>query len=841
MKYNPSLIEKKWQKKWDDLNIFKAEIDYKKPKYYVLEMFPYPSGAIHMGHVRNYTLGDLIARYKKAQGFNVLHPMGWDAFGLPAENAAIENNTLPSKWTYSNIETMKNQLKQMGLSYDWEREFATCSPDYYKFEQKMFLDFYKAGIAYKKETLVNWDPVEQTVLANEQVVDGRGWRSGAEVEKKKMKGWFLKISDFAEDLLNEIDNLKEWPDRVKTMQRNWIGKSNGATINFSINNSDDKVEIYTTRPDTIFGATFIAISPQHLLSLKIAQKNNQAKDFVKFCENQSNKEVDIEKADKFGFETGLTVTHPFKKGINLKIYIANFILMDYGTGAIFGCPAHDQRDYDFANKYSIEIIPVIESKDNLPYTGDGLHINSDFLNGLNTQEAINLSIKKLKKLGIGKETITYRIRDWGVSRQRYWGCPIPIIFCDNCGEVPIPEAELPINLPEDINFDMKGNPLVSHPTWKNTKCPKCNNNATRETDTFDTFFESSWYFARFTELNPSKPFTNEAFKYWMPVDQYIGGVEHAVMHLLYSRFFMRALKFVKSIDLKEPFNSLQTQGMVCHQTFKDRKEKWLFPNEVIKENNTFFHVDTKEKVIAGRIEKMSKSKKNVVDPQQIIQNFGADTARFFMLSDSPPNRDMEWSDSGIEGSWRFLNRLWNFINNLEKEKSHKNLPINLSESQKNLLATLNNTVKEVTKSIDDFHFNIAVASIRSLFNALTSYEILNNNDKSVVSYTTKKLLILINPMVPHIAEELWEKFSENKNMISVERWPVINTNYEETNKIKIPVQVNGRMRAIIEVQTNLSEDDLEKTALNEKNVLKFLNGTPKKVIIIPNRIVNFVI
>ena len=841
MKYNPSLIEKKWQEKWDDLNTFKAEIDYKKPKYYVLEMFPYPSGAIHMGHVRNYTLGDLIARYKKAQGFNVLHPMGWDAFGLPAENAAIENNTLPSKWTYSNIETMKTQLKQMGLSYDWEREFATCSPDYYKFEQKMFLDFYKAGIAYKKETLVNWDPVEQTVLANEQVVDGRGWRSGAEVEKKKMKGWFLKISDFAEDLLNEIDNLKEWPDRVKTMQRNWIGKSNGATINFSINNSDDKVEIYTTRPDTIFGATFIAISPQHPLSLKIAKKNNDAKDFVKFCEKQSNKEVDIEKADKFGFETGLTVTHPFKKGINLKIYIANFILMDYGTGAIFGCPAHDQRDYDFANKYSLEIIPIIKSKDALPYTGDGLHINSDFLNGLNTQEAINLSIKEFKKLGIGKETVTYRIRDWGVSRQRYWGCPIPIIFCDNCGEVPIPEAELPVCLPEDINFDIKGNPLESHPTWKNTKCPKCNNNAIRETDTFDTFFESSWYFARFTELNPSKPFTDEAFKYWMPVDQYIGGVEHAVMHLLYSRFFMRALKFVKSIDLKEPFNSLQTQGMVCHQTFKTKKEKWLFPNQVIKENNTFLHVDTKEKVIAGRIEKMSKSKKNVVDPQQIIQSFGADTARFFMLSDSPPNRDMEWSDSGIEGSWRFLNKLWNFVNNLEIEKTEKELPINLSKLQKNLLGTLNTTIKEVTKSIDDFHFNIAVASIRSMFNSLTSYKILNSNDSSVVSYITKQMLILINPMVPHIAEELWEKFSENQNMISVERWPVINTSYEKTDKIKIPVQVNGKMRAIIEVQTNLSKEDLEKIAMNEKNVLKFLNGVPKKVIIVPNRIVNFVI
>ena len=515
--------------------------------------------------------------------------------------------------------------------------------------------------------------------------------------------------------------------------------------------------------------------------------------------------------------------------------------MDYGTGAIFGCPAHDQRDYDFANKYSLEIIPVIENKDDLPYTGDGLHINSDFLNGLNTQEAINLSIKEFKKLGIGKETITYRIRDWGVSRQRYWGCPIPIIFCDNCGEVPIPEAELPVCLPEDINFEIKGNPLESHPTWKNTKCPKCNNNAIRETDTFDTFFESSWYFARFTELNPSKPFTDEAFKYWMPVDQYIGGVEHAVMHLLYSRFFMRALKFVKSIDLKEPFNSLQTQGMVCHQTFKNKKGTWLFPNQVMKKNNIFFHVDTKEPVVSGRIEKMSKSKKNVVDPQQIIQSFGADTARFFMLSDSPPNRDMEWSDSGIEGSWRFLNKLWNFVINLEKEKIEKKLPINLSKSQKNLLATFNNTVKEVTKSIDDFHFNIAVASIRSMFNSLTSYKIMGNNDRSVVSYTTKQLLILINPMVPHIAEELWEKFSENQNMISVEHWPLINTSYEKTDRIKIPVQVNGKMRAIIEVQTNLSKEDLEKIAMNEKNVLKFLNGVPKKVIIVPNRIVNFVI
>ncbi len=840
MKYNPSLIEKKWQKKWNDLEIFKAKIDYNKPKYYVLEMFPYPSGAIHMGHVRNYTLGDLVARYKKAQGFNVLHPMGWDAFGLPAENAAIENKTLPSKWTYSNIEIMKNQLKEMGLSYDWDREFATCNPDYYKFEQKMFLDFYKAGIAYKKETVVNWDPIEQTVLANEQVVDGRGWRSGAEVEKKKMKGWFLKISDFAEDLLNEIDNLKEWPDRVKIMQRNWIGKSNGANINFSINHSDEKVEIFTTRPDTIFGATFIAISPQHPLSLKIAKNDNKANNFIKFCEKQSKKAEDLEKADKLGYETNLTVSHPFKKGTNLKIFIANFILMDYGTGAIFGCPAHDQRDYDFANKYSLDIISVVKNDDILPYTGDGLHINSHFLDGLNTKEAIDLSVKKLQELGIGKKTVTYRIRDWGVSRQRYWGCPIPIVFCSNCGEVPLPDNQLPVCLPEDVDFDLKGNPLVSHPTWKNTKCPKCNKNAIRETDTFDTFFESSWYFARFTDLNPSKAFTDESFKYWMPVDQYIGGVEHAVMHLLYSRFFMRALKSVKIINLKEPFHSLQTQGMVCHQTFKTKKEKWLFPKEVTKENNTFFHINTKEKVIAGRIEKMSKSKKNVIDPQEIIHTYGADTARLFMLSDSPPNRDMEWSDSGIEGSWRFLNKLWNFVINLEIENIDDNLPTNLSKLHKELLATLNTTIKEVTKSIDDFHFNIAVASIRSLFNSISSYKIINNDDKSVILYNVKKLLILINPMVPHIAEALWENLNE-KVLIANESWPSADKSFEEKDIIKIPVQVNGKMRAIIEVQKDLNNEKLKQIALKEKNILKFLNDTPKKIIIVPNRIVNFVI
>jgi leucyl-tRNA synthetase len=845
MKYNPSIIEKKWQKKWHDHNIFKAEIDYSRPKYYVLEMFPYPSGAIHMGHVRNYTLGDLVARYKKAQGFNVLHPMGWDAFGLPAENAAIENNTLPSQWTDSNIISMKKQLKQMGLSYDWSRELATCDPEYYKFEQKMFLDFYKAGIAYKRETWVNWDPVEQTVLANEQVVDGCGWRSGTPVEKKKMNGWFLKISSFANDLLYEIDNLKSWPDRVKTMQRNWIGKSKGATIEFSVINSDQRIKIFTTRPDTIFGATFIAISPQHPLASEIIKKDKSAQDFISFCERQSTSEIDIEKAEKFGYETHLNASHPFKNNTKLKIFIANFILMDYGTGAIFGCPAHDQRDFDFAQKYNLEIIKVLENKDSktfndLPYVGDGVHINSDFLNGLNTQDAIKLSIEKLKQLKIGEETTTFRIRDWGVSRQRYWGCPIPIIFCDNCGEVPVPDEQLPITLPQDVIFGKNGNPLEKHPTWKFTNCPKCNKHAIRETDTFDTFFESSWYFARFTDLNSSDAFSEEAIKYWMPVDQYIGGVEHAVMHLLYSRFFMRALKAVKTIDVEEPFSSLQTQGMVCHQTYSSEDKQWLFPKEVIKEDNNFLHAVTKQPVFVGRIEKMSKSKKNVVDPQEIISNFGADTARFFMLSDSPPNRDMEWSDSGIDGSWRFLNKLWKFIHNLNINNNDYELPKNLSQPNKELLRTLNVTIKEVTQSIDDFHFNNAVASIRSLFNSILSYKVIDKSDDEVVLYITKSLLILINPMVPHIAEELWETLN-NSEMICNQAWPEVDKTYLQKKNVEIPIQVNGKMRALINVPYDTNKLDLEDMAIKEKNVLKFLNGVPKKVIVIPNRVVNFVV
>ena len=842
MKYNPSVIEKKWQNKWREDNVFKAEINYNKPKYYVLEMFPYPSGAIHMGHVRNYTLGDLVARYKRAKGFNVLHPMGWDAFGLPAENAAIENKIHPAKWTYSNIETMKTQLQGMGLSYDWSRELATCDPNYFKFEQRMFIDFFNAGIAYKKETLVNWDPVENTVLANEQVVDGCGWRSGAPVEKKKMKGWFLKISDFASEILKDTDDLHLWPDRVKTMQKNWIGKSQGATINFQISKLEECIKVFTTRPDTIFGLTFLAISPNHPIAVKLSKNDIEAQ---KFCEKQSLSEIEIEKGEKFGFKTNLTVNHPLIENKEIPVFIANFVLMDYGTGAVFGCPAHDQRDFDFAIKYNIPILKVLIDENNidqnksLPYLGDGIHINSEFLNGLNIDDAIRKSIEKLEELGKGEKTTTYKIRDWGVSRQRYWGCPIPIIFCPDCGEVPVPKDQLPITLPQDISLNSKGNPLDIHPTWKYTICPNCNKKSVRETDTFDTFFESSWYFARFTDLSTTEPFSKEAIDYWLPVDQYIGGIEHAVMHLLYSRFFMRALKAVNTIEIKEPFTALETQGMVCHQTFKDLDNQWLFPSDVINENNNYFHAKTKEKVIVGRTEKMSKSKKNVVDPEKIIKNYGADTAHFFMLSDSPPNRDMEWTDGGVDGSWRFLSKLWRFVVNIQYSKTSLKLPLNLSVHQENLIRFLNVTIKDVTDSIDNFHFNNAVASIRSLFNNISSYEIIDKDDTVVLFYSLNNLLILINPMAPHIAEELWEVL-ENKGMICDQSWPIINDKYLQKSIIQVPVQINGKMRAIISVPNDTSKNDLENLALKEPNVKKFLNGSPKKVIIVINRVVNFV-
>ena len=846
-KYNPQIIEQKWQKIWESENIFSTEIDPKKEKFYVLEMFPYPSGDIHMGHVRNYTLGDLVARYKRHLGFNVLHPMGWDSFGLPAENAAIENKIHPKIWTLKNIDNMKSQLKKMGLSYDWKRELSTCEPDYYKHEQKMFIDFFQHGLAYRKETWVNWDPVEQTVLANEQVIDGKGWRSNAEVEKRKMKGWFLKITDFSEELLNEINHLDDWPDKVKTMQKNWIGKSIGAHIDFNVNETSDTIKVFSTRPDTIFGASFIALSPQHPFAINISKNDKNIQKLIDKFSFQNTTEAEIEKTEKIGIKTIYSAKHPFIVGKKIPIYIANFVLIEYGTGAVFGCPAHDERDFEFAKKYNLEIIPVVSEEKNQSvqikdqaYLGDGFIINSDFLNGLSVQEAIKKSIENLEKIGSGSKSINYRLRDWGVSRQRYWGCPIPIIHCPNCGEVPVPEHDLPIELPTDISFNESGNPLHDNNDWINAICPKCNSQAKRETDTFDTFFESSWYFARFTDLNNDIAFSENAAKYWLPVDQYIGGVEHAVLHLLYSRFFMKALNKINQIHIKEPFKSLKTQGMVCHRTFKNQNDQWLFPKEVYKENQDYFHTKSKEKVKSGRIEKMSKSKKNVIDPNTIIDNYGADTARFFILSDSPPERDMEWTESGVDGSWRFLNKFWNLIN----KEDLTNIEItNINPSNNKDLLFIKNTYKfinKATKSIENFHFNLAIAAIRSLFNEVNSYKTASKNCLILKKFSISQLIILLSPICPHISEEAWSIIG-NTNRISEQKWPTIVTKYLQEDKLTIPIQVNGKKRAEILVETDISKNEIKKLALSEKNIKKFVTQEPKKIIIVPNRIINIVV
>ncbi len=735
----------------------------------------------------------------------------------------------------------------MGLSYDWDRELSTCDPDYYKHEQKIFLDLYKNNLAYRKETWINWDPVEQTVLANEQVIDGKGWRSGAEIEKRKMKGWFLKISDFSEVLLKAIDDLLEWPEKVKLMQKNWIGKSIGAHINFNVTQTKEKIKVFTTRPDTIFGASFIALSPQHPFAEKIKNENDIIKKKLNDFAFTKSSEAEMEKAEKIGIKTKYTVQHPFLKNKNIPIYIANFVLIDYGTGAVFGCPAHDQRDLDFAKKYNLEVIPVVAKIKNSfnkildeAYVDDGYVINSDFLNGLKTNEAKQKCIDVMEKLEIGSKSINYRLRDWGVSRQRYWGCPIPIIHCKNCGVVPVPDEDLPVVLPEDISFDKSGNPLSKHPKWKNVKCPKCNMLSERETDTFDTFFESSWYFARFTDLNKNSAFDKNIAKYWLPVDQYIGGVEHAVLHLLYSRFFIKALNKIGQINIQEPFKALKTQGMVCHRTFKNKDNQWLFPKNVIKKGEDFFDIKTNEKVIPGRIEKMSKSKKNVIDPNTIISNFGADTARFFILSDSPPERDMEWTESGVEGAWKFLNKFWNMINKdnfLEVEVLEIN-PIKNKDIY--LIKSTYKYINEVSKSINNFHFNIAIASIRSLFNEINVYETLSSECLIFKKFAITQLIIIMYPICPHFCEEVWEIIG-NKKRLSEQKWPAIEKKYLKRDKIIIPIQINGKKRAEILVDENIDEIEITKLTLAQKNVKKFILSDPKKIIFIPKRIINIVI
>ena len=850
--FAPRHLEEKWQSLWEEAGAFTSQIDDSKPKYYVMEMFPYPSGRIHMGHVRNYTLGDVVARYRKASGYNVLHPMGWDAFGLPAENAAMERGVHPGDWTIENIAAMREQLKRMGLSYDWDREIATCTPDYYRHEQKMFLKFLESGLAYRKESWVNWDPVEQTVLANEQVVDGRGWRSGVAVERKQLSQWFLKITDYASELLNAIEGLDRWPDRVRLMQHNWIGKSVGASLTFSAASQNDyfeALEVFTTRPDTLYGASFVAVAPNHPLALSLAKDNAEAEAFLAECSALGTSEAAIEKAEKKGFLTGLSVSHPLVEGATLPVYIANFVLMDYGTGAIFGCPAHDQRDLDFARKYDCTVTPVVLPKDEdeasftigtQAYTGPGHLINSGDWNGLDIEAGKQAAITKLEALECGSAKTTYRLRDWGVSRQRYWGCPIPIIYCDACGAVPVPDQDLPVTLPTDVEFGGNGNPLANHPTWKHTSCPSCGKDATRETDTFDTFFESSWYFLRYTDPKAEDAFSAEAAAYWMPVDQYIGGVEHAVLHLLYSRFFTRALSQVGYLDLDEPFAGLLTQGMVCHQSYKDKDGAWLFPEEVSKTTDGWVHAKTGEPIAAGRVEKMSKSKRNVVDPELIIETYGADTARLFMLSDSPPERDLEWTESGVEGANRFIQKVWRL-----KDKLTGAGPLTdtdgLSEAAKTCLRITHQSIAAIGNDIERFALNRCVAQLHILAGAITDLKEDNTGANQVRDFAITTLSQLIAPFSPHIAEELWEA-AGGTGLVTNASWPTADDAWLTADEVEIGIQVNGKLRATILLPIDCDKKDAEEKALAHPSIVKYLEGnSPKKVIVVPNRIINVVL
>ena len=834
-RYNHKVAEKKWQNQWIDKKIFESKKDNNKKKYYVLEMFPYPSGKIHMGHVRNYTLGDVVARYKKLKGFNVMHPMGWDAFGLPAENAAITEKKSPEDWTYKNIQTMKGQLKSMGFSFDWKKELATCHPDYYKHEQGFFIEMFKKGLAYKKESEVNWDPVDETVLANEQVIDGRGWRSGAVIEKKYLSQWFLKTSKYSEELLENLNELKEWPDKVKTMQTNWIGKSVGAEINFNIINSiekEKKIKIYTTRPDTLYGATFIAISSQHNLAKKLSEQDNTIKKFIKECE-QSNPDK-----EKLGLNTGIRVEHPITKK-HLPVYIANFVLMDYGLGAIFGCPAHDQRDLDFANKFNLDVIMVIEPISNIKkitdtaFTGEGKLINSDFLNGLDTESAKNKIIEFLQLKGFGSSKVNYKLKDWGVSRQRYWGCPIPILYREDGEIIPVSKKDLPVLLPKYNTENGVLKSLKDIEGWKKTICPETGMKAVRETDTFDTFFESSWYYLRFCNPRLNNAIDFEEVKYWLPVDQYIGGIEHAILHLLYSRFFTKALRDLNYLDLNEPFKGLFTQGMVTHRTFKNTKNEWLEPSEIIAHGEKILDLHGGV-VSSGNIEKMSKSKKNVIDPTEIIELYGADTARWFMLSDSPPDRDLEWTERGVVSSYKFINKLWDIA-----EKSSLYKP-NLNKNIINQLDGFDKIINEISINIESFHFNKSVAKIYEYVNLLSSLMGEENISENELREAIKNLTIIIHPFIPHISEEIWEK-TNNCGLCATANWP-------KTKKIivletfKMPIQINGKTRSLIDVNKDDDKNLILERVMKDNKIIKYIeNKEVVKTIFVKDKIVNLVV
>jgi leucyl-tRNA synthetase len=857
-RYNFRETEAKWQKAWEERETFRARMDKARPKYYVLEMFPYPSGRIHIGHVRNYTQGDVIARYKRARGFNVLHPMGWDAFGLPAENAAMENKVHPKIWTYKNIAAMKKQLKSIGLSLDWSRELASCDPTYYRHQQKMFLDFWKAGLAYRKEAWVNWDPVDNTVLANEQVIEGKGWRTGAPVERRKLTQWNLKITHFADELLERLDTLHRWPDKVRLMQANWIGKSRGAQVMWQLTDASGadrgKLEIFTTRPDTLYGASFAALSAEHPVVAELADKDPGLQRFIAECRKTGTAAAEIETAEKMGYKLPLLAKHPLMPGKTLPVYAANFVLMEYGTGAIFGCPGHDERDHEFATKYGLPIIPVVmpESADAKsfsvaaePYLEDGVIINSDFLNGLTVEDAKIKVIERLEKMGVGKGTTQYRLRDWLVSRQRYWGAPIPAIHCEKCGLVPVPEKDLPVELPEDVEFDRPGNPLDRHPTWKHVTCPQCGGPGRRETDTLDTFIDSSWYFDRFTSPHvETEPFDREEHDYWMPVDQYIGGIEHAILHLLYSRFWTRAMREVQMTSLDEPFDGLFTQGMVCHETYRAADGTWLLPEEVERTaGGAVVRVSDKTPVEVGRSEKMSKSKKNVVDPDQIIHDYGADTARWFMLSDSPPERDLEWTEAGVTGAWRFQQRLFRIASealaDLPTVGTAK--PQSFSEAATDLRRAAHRTIVGVSADIEAFHFNKAVARLYELASAIDGLKPKDAADKWAKREALEIFVRLTGPMTPHLAEELWQSLG-HKSLLADSPWPLAEDTLLVDDTVTVAVQLNGKLRGTLQLAKDVAKDEAEKAALALPELARGLNGkTPKRVIVVPNRIVNVVV
>jgi leucyl-tRNA synthetase len=870
-RYNAREAEPRWQRVWEERAIFKTKNDDPRPKYYVLEMFPYPSGRIHMGHVRNYTMGDVVARYMRARGHNVLHPMGWDAFGMPAENAAIERKVHPKTWTYENIAAMKSQLKSMGLSLDWTRELATCDPDYYRHQQKMFLDFWKAGLVERKTSKVNWDPIDQTVLANEQVIDGRGWRSGAEVEQRELTQWFFKITKYSDELLTALDSLDRWPEKVRIMQKNWIGKSEGLLIRFMLAaaapDGIGEVEVFTTRHDTLFGASFVAIAPDHPLAKALAERDPKVAGFIEECRRSGTAQELIEKAEKKGVDTGLRAIHPFDPNWRLPVYVANFILMDYGTGAIFGCPAHDQRDLDFARKYGLPAVPVVIPPGADPktftvaheaYVDDGTLGNSRFLDGLAVDAAKEEVASRLEKEARGNRAVAqrrvqYRLRDWGISRQRYWGCPIPVIHCDTHGAVPVPEKDLPVTLPEDIEFDRPGNPLDRHPTWKHVRCPLCNEPARRETDTMDTFVDSSWYFLRFTAPDAPTPTDPKAAKYWMPVDQYIGGVEHAILHLLYSRFFTRAMRATGHADLDEPFRGLFTQGMVVHETYERKDGSYASPAEVRIETDgdrrRAVLLKGGEEVTIGPIEKMSKSKRNTVDPDDILSTYGADTARWFMLSDSPPDRDVIWTEEGVQGSYRFVQRLYRLANDLSELASPPGVPSPTVYGPAALAIrkSAHAALARVGEDIERLRFNRCIAHIYELSNALAAAVADARSAKKAAADVAASfreageiLIRLVEPMMPHLAEECWAALGR-KTLVAEEPWPALERGLLMEETITLPVQVNGKKRADVTVARNAAPPEVEAAVLKLEPVQRALEGrTPKRIIVVPQRIVNVV-